>query len=387
MSKRDYYEVLEVSKSASKEELKKAYRKKAMLYHPDRNPGDKAAEDKFKEAAEAYDVLSDDQKRSRYDQFGHAGVNGPQGGGGFSGGFDMDDIFSRFGDIFSDLGFGNFGGFGGFGSQGRGGRNIKKGTNLRVKVKLTLNEVAEGVEKKIKVRKLNACKHCGGTGAKDNSSYNTCHTCNGHGYVTKVQRTILGSMQTQSVCPSCNGDGKIVTSRCTKCSGEGVINEEEIITLNIPAGVSDGMQLSVGGKGNAARRGGVNGDLIVLVEEEKHPDFIRDENNLIYDLIISIPDSVLGAPVEIPTLDGKVKVKIDPGTPSGKLLKLRGKGLPSINGYGRGDLIVRIIIYIPSNISKDDKKLLEKLNESYYFSPNTAKKDKSFFDKFKNYFD
>ncbi|NCO54209.1 MAG: molecular chaperone DnaJ [Bacteroidetes bacterium CG02_land_8_20_14_3_00_31_25] len=384
MTKRDYYEILEVSKSASKEEIKKAYRKKALQYHPDRNPGDKSSEDKFKEAAEAYDVLSSDEKRQRYDQFGHAGVSGPQGGGGYSGGFDMDDIFSRFGDVFSDFGFGGFSG--GFGSRG-GGRNVKKGTNLRVKVKLNLEEISKGVEKKIKVRKLNSCKACNGTGAKGSSSFHTCSSCRGTGYVTRVQRTILGNMQTSAPCSACGGEGKIIVNRCTKCSGEGVVNEEDIITLNIPAGVADGMQLSVSGRGNAARKGGVNGDLIVLIEEEKHSEFIRDENNLIYDLLISIPDAILGIPVEVPTLDGRVKVKIEPGTPSGKLLKLRGKGLPSVNGYGRGDLIVRILVFIPSSVSKDDRKLLEKLNESYSFSPETAKKDKSFYDRFKNYFE
>ena len=384
MTKRDYYEILEVQKNASKEEIKKSYRKKALQFHPDRNPGDKSAEDKFKEAAEAYDVLSDDTKRQRYDQFGHAGVSGNQGGGGFSGGFDMNDIFSRFGDIFSDFGFGGFGGFGGGGGRGQ---SVKKGSNLRVKVKLTLQEIAEGVEKKIKVRKLVACKTCGGSGAKDSSSFHTCASCRGTGYVTRVQRTILGQMQTQSACSACNGEGKVIVNKCPKCSGEGVSNEEEIITLNIPAGVADGMQLSVNGRGNAARRGGVNGDLIVLVEEEEHPDFKREENNLIYDLLISIPDAINGAPVEIPTIDGRVKVKIEPGTPSGKLLKLRGKGLPDVNGYGRGDLFVRILVYIPSNISKDERKILEKLNESENFNPETAKKDKRFFDRFRNYFD
>jgi molecular chaperone DnaJ len=384
MAKRDYYEILEVQKNASKEEIKKSYRKKALQYHPDRNPGDKGAEDKFKEAAEAYDVLSDDTKRQRYDQFGHAGVSGPQGGGGFSGGFDMNDIFSRFGDIFSDFGFGGFGGFGGGGGRGQ---SVKKGSNLRVKVKMTLQEISEGVEKKIKVRKLVACKGCNGSGAKDSSSFHTCATCRGTGYVTRVQRTILGQMQTQSACSACNGEGKVIVNKCPKCSGEGVSNEEEIITLNIPAGVADGMQLSVNGRGNAARRGGVNGDLIVLVEEEEHPDFKREDNNLIYDLLISIPDAINGAPVEIPTIDGRVKVKIEPGTPSGKLLKLRGKGLPDVNGYGRGDLFVRILIYIPSNISRDERKILEKLNESENFNPETAKKDKKFFDRFRNYFD
>lgn len=382
MTKRDYYEVLEVPKNASKEEIKKSYRKKALQYHPDRNPGDKTAEDKFKEAAEAYDVLSDDTKRQRYDQFGHAGVSGSAGGG--FGGFDMQDIFSRFGDIFADFGFGDFGGFGGGRSRGRG---VRKGSNLRVKVKLTLKEVNEGIEKKIKVRKLVQCKACSGTGAKDNSSYHTCSTCQGSGYVIKVQRTIIGAMQTQSPCSACNGEGKIITNRCSKCSGEGVSNEEEIITINIPAGVSDGMQLSVSGKGNAPRRGGVNGDLIVLVEEEDHPDFIREDNNLIYDLVISIPDAINGAPVEIPTIDGRVKIRIEPGTQSGKILKLKGKGLPDVNRYSRGDLFVRIYVYIPSDISKEEHRIMEKLNESQNFNPANAKKDKRFFEKFRNYFE
>ncbi|PIP53660.1 MAG: molecular chaperone DnaJ [Bacteroidetes bacterium CG23_combo_of_CG06-09_8_20_14_all_32_9] len=384
MTKRDYYEILEVSKNASNEEIKKAYRKKALQYHPDRNPNNKSAEEKFKEAAEAYDVLSDDEKRRRYDQFGHAGISGPQGGGGFGGGFNMEDIFSRFGDIFSDFGFGDFGG--GFHSRRGGGRNVLKGSNLRVKVKLNLEEISEGVEKKIKVRKLVSCKSCNGTGAKNSSSYHTCASCGGSGYVTHIQRTILGQMQTSAPCSACGGEGKVIDNKCPKCSGEGVINEEEIITLNIPGGVADGMQLSVSGRGNAARRGGVNGDLIVLIEEEKHTDFIRDENNLIYDLLISIPTAITGAQIEIPTLDSRVKIKIEPGTPSGKLLKLRGKGLPDINGYGRGDLIVRILIYIPSNISKEERKLLEKLEESENFNPDTAKKDKSFSNRFRNYF-
>jgi molecular chaperone DnaJ len=383
MTKRDYYEVLEVSKTASKEDIKKAYRKKALQFHPDRNPGDKSAEDKFKEAAEAYDVLGDDSKRQRYDQFGHTSFNGSQGGG-FSGGFDMQDIFSRFGDIFSDFGFGGFSGFGGSGNRGGG---VRKGTNLRVKVKLTLKEISEGVEKKIKVRKLVACKTCSGSGAKDSSSFHTCATCRGTGHVTRIQRTILGQMQTQSICSACNGEGKIIVNKCSKCSGEGVVNEEEIITMNIPAGVAEGMQLSMGGKGNAARMGGVNGDLIILIEEEEHPEFKREDNNLIYDLIISIPDAINGAPIEIPTIDGRVKVKIEPGTPSGKLLKLRGKGLPDVNGYGRGDLYVRILVYIPSSVTKDERKLLEKLNESPSFSAESARKDKHFFEKFKNYFD
>jgi len=383
MTKRDYYEVLEVSKSASKEEIKKAYRKKALQFHPDRNPGDKDAEDKFKEAAEAYDVLSDDEKRRRYDQFGHAGVGSSASSGGGFGGFDMEDIFSRFGDIFGDFGFGGFGGFGGGNSRKR----VNKGTNLRIKVKLTLPEISTGVEKKIKVRKLIECNACHGTGAKDSSSYKECTTCNGSGYVTRVTRTILGHMQSTSPCPTCNGEGRIITSKCSKCAGEGVVHDEEVISINIPAGVADGMQLSLSGKGNAARHGGIPGDLIILVEEDKHPEFIREDNNLIYNLIISIPQAILGSTIEIPLLEGgKIKVKIDPGTTSGKLLRIRGKGVPEVQGYGRGDLIVRIIVYIPTNISKEERKLLEKLEESENFKPENAKKDKNFFEHFKKYF-
>ena len=385
MTKRDYYEVLEVSKNATKEEIKKAYRKKALQYHPDRNPGDKQAEEKFKEAAEAYDVLSDDEKRRRYDQFGHAGVgsSAASGGGGF-GGFDIEDIFSRFGDIFGDFGFGGFGG--GFG-RGSSRQRVNKGTNLRIKVKLTLQEIATGVEKKIKVRKLVQCTACNGIGAKDSHSYRECSTCNGQGYVTRVTRTILGQMQSTSPCPTCNGEGRIITSKCNKCAGEGVVHDEEVLNINIPAGVAEGMQLSMSGKGNAARHGGVPGDLIILIEEEKHPDFIREDNNLIYNLIVSIPQAILGSAIEIPTIEGtKIKVKIDPGTTSGKLLRIRGKGLPELQGYGRGDLIVRVIVYIPTNISKEERKILEKLEDSESFKPDNAKKDKNFFDHFKKYF-
>lgn len=381
MAKRDYYEILEVSRNATKEEIKKAYRKKALQYHPDKNPNNKEAEEKFKEAAEAYDVLNDDEKRRRYDQFGHAGVYGNSGGG--YEGFDMQDIFSRFGDIFADFGFGGFSGFGASSSH----RKINKGTNLRIKVKLSLNEILTGVEKKIKVKKLAPCTHCNGTGAKDSYSYKNCHTCNGSGYVTKVARTILGHMQTTSVCPTCNGEGKIITSKCTYCAGEGVVHAEEIITINIPAGVAEGMQLSLTGKGNAARHGGIPGDLIVQIEEEKHSDFIREENNLIYNLIISIPQAIIGATVEIPSIEGgKIKLKIDPGTTSGKLLRIRGKGLPDIHGYNKGDLIVRVIVFIPTDISKEERKLLEKLDESDNFKPENAKKDKNFFEHFKKYF-
>lgn len=385
MSKRDYYEILEVSKGASQDEIKKAYRKKAIKFHPDKNPGDKAAEEKFKEAAEAYEVLSNAEKRQRYDQFGHAGVGSAASGGYGGGGMSMDDIFSHFGDIFGG-GFSGFGGFGGFGGSSRGGRRVNKGSNLRVKVKLTLQEIANGIEKKIKVKKYIECKQCSGSGAANGSSYSNCSTCHGSGQVTRISNTILGQMQTSSTCPTCGGEGKIITNKCAHCAGEGIIRDDEIITLNIPAGVEEGMQLSVSGKGNAARRGGINGDLILLIEEEQHPDLIRDGNNLIYNLFVSIPDAIMGTPVEIPTVDGKVKVKVDPGTQPGKILRLRGKGLPEVNGYGKGDLLVRIQVYIPKEISKEDKKIVEKLKESSSFDPDKAEKD-TFFSRMRNIFE
>jgi molecular chaperone DnaJ len=385
MSKRDYYEVLEVSKSSSADEIKKAYRKKAIQYHPDKNPGDKAAEEKFKEAAEAYEILSNADKRKRYDQFGHAGVGGASGSGGYGGGMSMDDIFSHFGDIFGG-GFGGFGGFSGFGQQ-RGGRRVNKGSNLRVKVKLNLTEIANGAEKKIKVKKQVECKSCSGSGAANGSSHSTCSTCHGTGQVTRISNTILGQMQTSSTCPTCQGEGKIITSKCSHCAGEGIVVDEEIITLNIPAGVEEGMQLSVSGRGNAARRGGVNGDLIVVIEEEKHPELMRDGNDLIYNLYLSIPDAILGAPVEIPTIEGKVKVKIDPGTQPGKILRLRGKGLPEVNSYGRGDLLVNINVWIPKEISKEERKVVEKFKESTTFTPNPVDGEGSFFSRMRNMFE
>lgn len=387
MSKRDYYEVLEVSRTATEIEIKKAYRKKAIQYHPDKNPGDKTAEEKFKEAAEAYEVLSDPEKRKRYDQFGHAGVGGAAGGGFSGGGMTMEDIFSHFGDIFGGFG-GGFGGFGGggFGGSSSGRRHVSKGTNLRVKVKLTLEEIANGVEKKIKVKKYVKCEHCDGTGAADSSSYSTCSTCHGTGQVTRISNTILGQMQTTSTCPHCGGEGRTITNKCPHCAGEGIVKSEEIISINIPAGVEDGMQLSVSGKGNAGRRGGINGDLIVLIEEVKHPELIRDGNNLIYSLVISIPDAILGVPVEIPTVNGKVKLKIDPGTQPGKILRLRNKGLPDINGYGRGDLLVKVQVYIPKDISKEDRKLVEKLQGAKSFTPSKSDKE-GFFSKVKSMFE
>ena len=382
MEKRDYYEVLGVSKSADATEIKKAYRKLALKYHPDKNPGDKEAEEKFKEAAEAYDVLSNEEKRRRYDQFGHAGVGGA-GQGGFGGGMSMDDIFSQFGDIFGS--FGGFSGFGGFGG-GRSARRVNRGTNLRVKVKMNLQEIATGIEKKIKVKKYVACQHCNGTGAKDGKSYSTCSTCKGSGQVTRVQNTILGAMQTTSTCPTCEGEGKIINEKCTFCNGEGVLMSEEVISIYIPAGVGEGMQLSLSGKGNAARRGGVNGDLIVLIEEEEHPELVRDGNDLLYNVFIGYPEAVLGETVEIPTIEGKVKVKIEAGTQPGKILRLRGKGLPDVNGYGKGDLLAKVNVWIPKNLSKDEKKLVEKMKEAEGFKPGSGDK-KSIFSKMKDFFD
>ena len=383
--KRDYYEVLEVPKTATAEEIKKAYRKQAIKYHPDKNPGDKAAEEKFKEAAEAYEVLSDPQKRHRYDQYGHAGMGGASGFSG--GGMSMDDIFAHFGDIFGGGSFGSFFG-GGFGGSRRGGpqTRVNKGSNLRVKVKLTLAEVANGVTKKIKVNKYVACDKCGGTGAFDSNSYSNCSTCHGSGVVTRITNTILGQMQQSSVCPNCGGDGRIITRRCINCGGEGIVQKEDIVTLNIPAGVADGMQLSVSGKGNAARHGGINGDLLVVIQEEEHPELIRDGNDLIYSLFLSMPDAILGTTAEIPTVDGKVKIKIDPGTQSGKILRLRGKGIPELNGYGRGDLLVNIQVWTPQNVTRDEARIIEKLKESDSFTPKPDKNDRNFFERMRNFF-
>lgn len=382
MSKRDYYEVLGVSKGAPADEIKKAYRKKAIQFHPDKNPGDKQAEENFKEAAEAYEVLSNAEKKQRYDQFGHAGMGGASGFGGGQN-MGMDDIFSMFGDIFG----GGFGGFGGGGGRSRGQR-VNRGQNLRVKVTLNLNEIAHGVEKKIKVKKYVECKTCSGSGAKD-GAFSTCSTCNGSGQVTRVSNTFLGQMQTASACPTCNGEGKIIKNKCTSCYGEGIVKDDEVITLNIPAGVAEGMQLSVSGKGNAARRGGINGDLILLIQEEEHPDLIRDENDLVYNLFLNFPDMALGTTAEIPTVESKVKVKIEAGTQPEKILRLRGKGLPDVNGYGKGDLLVRIHSWVPVKLSSEEKSLLEKLSQQPNFqgSPNEGQNKKDFFKKMRGIFD
>jgi len=385
MSKRDYYEVLEVGKNASPEEIKKAYRKKALEYHPDKNPGDKVAEEKFKEAAEAYEVLSKPEKKQRYDQFGHAGMGGAAGGG-FSGGFsDIEDIFASFGDIFG----GHFGGgFGGFGSsRGRGGRRVSRGSDLRVKVNLSLKEVVNGVEKKLKVKKYVACQHCQGTGAKNGSAYSTCGTCGGNGQVTRIANTLLGQMQTSSTCPTCQGDGKMITDKCTHCGGEGVRREEEVISIKIPAGVGDGMQLNVSGKGNAGRRGGINGDLLVVISEEENRELVRDGNNLIYNLFLSFPEITLGTTAEIPTVESKVKVKIEPGTQPEKILRLRGKGIPDVNGYGKGDLLVRVHVWIPKKLNNEEKRALEKLQNSPGFQGGPSQSEKSFFEKMRDMFD
>ena len=383
-AKRDYYEVLGVSKTATADEIKKAYRKKAIQYHPDKNPGDKEAEEKFKEAAEAYEVLSDEQKRARYDQFGHAGVGGAASGGFGGGGMSMEDIFSQFGDIFGGH-FGGFGGFGGFGSSQRG-RRVNRGSDLRVKVKLNLKEILNGVEKKIKVKKYVSCSHCNGNGSENGNSTSTCSTCNGSGVVTRVTNTILGQMQTSSTCPTCNGEGTTITKKCTHCSGEGIIRDEEILSIRIPAGVAEGMQLSMSGKGNAARRGGVNGDLLIVVEEEEDPNLIRDENDVIYNLFLSFPMAALGGTVEVPTIDGVAKVKIEPGTQPGKVLRLRNKGLPSVNGFGKGDQLINVNVYVPENLDDKERKWLQEMDKSENFIPSKTEKRKVF-DKFKRMFD
>jgi len=382
MDKRDYYDVLGVSKGASAEEMKKAYRKLALKYHPDKNPDDNAAEEKFKEAAEAYEVLSNPEKRSRYDQFGHS----RPGAGGFGGGqhMSMDDIFSHFGDIFGGAFGGGFGG--GFSGQRSGRRRVNRGSNLRVKVKLDLKEIAHGVEKKIKLNKYVSCTACHGSGAEDGSSKSTCPTCRGMGQVTKVTNTFLGQMQTSSTCPQCGGEGEVITNKCNKCHGNGIIKGEEVVTFKIPAGVADGMQLAISGKGNDAARGGIPGDLLVLIEEKDDPQLIRDGNNLLHDLYISFTDAALGSTADIPTVDSKAKIKIAPGTQGGKVLRLKGKGLPDVNGYGKGDLLVNVNIWTPKNLSKEEKGILEGLKNSANFKPNPSSQDKSYFDRMREFF-
>ena len=377
MEKRDYYEVLGVSKSATADEIKKAYRKKAIQYHPDKNPGDKEAEEKFKEAAEAYDVLSDEQKRQRYDQFGHAAFSGAGGGGGYGGfggfgggGFsmNMDDIFEHFGDIFG----GHFGGR----SSSRGGTS--RGTNLRVRVKITLEEAATGVEKKIKLNKKVTCSHCNGTGAENPSDLETCSVCGGTGRVVRTTQSFFGPMQTQTTCSACHGTGKVIKKKCHKCGGEGLETSSEVVSINIPAGIYDGAQLAMKGYGNAAPQGGVSGDLYIIVEVEEHKDLIRNNDDLIYNLMLPLTVAVLGDEVVIPTLEGKVKIKIKPGTQPGEVLRLRNKGVPSLNGYGRGDLLVNIGVYIPERISSEEKEMFSKMSGSKSMEPTEESKRKFF---------
>ena len=371
MSKRDYYDTLGVSKGASEAEIKKAYRKKAVQFHPDKNPDDASAEDKFKEAAEAYEILSDAQKKQRYDQYGHQGMGGAGGGGGFGGGggMDMDDIFSQFGDI-----------FGGGRSGGGGGRRqqrVRKGSNLRVRVKMSLEDIANGVEKKIKVNKfVNA----------EGVTTKTCVTCNGAGQVSRIANTILGQMQTSSPCPTCGGDGKMIDQKPEGANADGLIKKEDVITIDIPGGVEDGMQLSVSGKGNAGPKGGVPGDLIVLIEELAHDTIKRDGTNLLFDLYLNFVDAAMGTSIEIPTISGKVKIKIEAGTQSGKVLRLKGKGIPNIQGYGKGDFLIYVNIWTPQDLSKDERKVLEGLKGSENFKPNPKSTDKGFFDRMKDYF-
>lgn len=390
MTKRDYYDILGVTRSSSADEIKKAYRKMAIKYHPDKNPGDKKSEDNFKEAAEAYEVLSNSDKKKRYDQFGHAGGAASANGGGYSGGnMNMEDIFSQFGDIFGGGGGGGspFDSFFGGQQQSRTGRRVSRGSNLRIKVKLTLEEIAKGVEKKVKVNKQIICAACDGSGAKDKSSFHTCTTCNGSGAVRRVTNTILGQMQTTSTCPTCNGEGTEITAKCTVCHGEGLVRGEETISINIPAGVSEGMQLSMSGKGNAAPRGGIPGDLIILIEELSHETLKREGNNIIYDLHISFIEAAIGASVEVPTIDGKAKIKIEPGTQGGKILRLKGKGVPEVNSYHRGDQLIYVNIWTPKALSKEERDMLDHLKESPNFKPQPGKNEKSFFEKMKEYFE
>lgn len=377
--KRDYYEVLGVDRNATADEIKKAYRSLAFKYHPDKNPGNTEAEEKFKEAAEAYSVLSDEAKRQRYDQFGHAGSGAGAGAGGFGGGFTMEDIFSQFGDIFGGSAFGDIFGRGG---SPRG----RKGTDLRIKLKLNLREIANGVEKKIKVKRYVACNACSGNGSKGGNSLTNCTTCNGSGQVRKVVNTIMGQMVSTSTCPTCNGEGKQVKERCEACAGEGRLMQDDMITLNIPAGVGEGMQLSMSGKGNAPVRGGVPGDLLIVIDEEEDEFLKRDGNNVVYDLHLNFADAALGTTLEIPTIDGRARINIEAGTQGGKILRLKGKGIKDINGYTRGDQLVHVNVWTPQQLTSEERAMLEKLRDSQNFSPKPGKNDKGFFERMRDFF-
>ena len=385
MAKRDYYEVLGVDKSASADEIKKAYRKLAIKYHPDKNPGNKEAEEKFKEAAEAYSVLSDADKKAKYDQFGHAGVDGA--GPDFSGGFgNLNDILN---DLFGGAFGGGFGGFGGFGGGFGGGQRrerVYRGRDIRVRVKLTLEEIAHGVEKEISIEKSVPCKDCGGKGARNSSDIKTCPACNGTGQVQRVVNSFLGQTVTYSTCQQCGGEGKIISNPCGTCHGTGLVRQRETIKVKIPAGVEAGMQMTVQGEGHAAKNNGINGDLLVVIEEQEHPDLRREGSNLYYTKVISIMDAMLGCEVEIPCLDGKYKVKVEPGTQSGTVVRLRGRGLPSVNSYGTGDLYVKFAVWIPKKLNKEEKSLFESMKNNDSFRPNPTKEDKSFFEKLKDLF-
>jgi molecular chaperone DnaJ len=366
--KEDFYDILGISKSATAAEIKKAYRKKAIEYHPDKNPGDSKAEELFKKSAEAYEVLSDPNKKAKYDQYGHQAFEGGFGGGG---GMNMDDIFSQFGDVFGGAFGGGFGGFGG------GGQRRAKGSNLRIRVKLNLEEVAQGVEKTVKVRRKKQA---------EGVTYKTCSTCNGQGQVTKIANTILGRMQTAATCSTCSGSGQILDSKPKDADAQGMVVQEDTVSIQIPAGVEDGMQLKVGGKGNDAPGNGVPGDLIVAIETLEHDTLKREGDNLHYDLYISLSDAVLGTSKDIDTVSGKARIKLEPGLQSGKILRLRGKGIKSINGYGAGDLLVHVNVWTPKELNKEQKAFFEKMQGDENFEPRPEKSDKSFFEKVKDMF-
>ncbi len=389
MAKRDYYEILGVTKSSTADEIKKSYRKIAMEFHPDRNPGNKEAEEKFKEAAEAYEILSSPDKKAQYDRFGHAGMGnqGGFGGHGGPGGMRMEDIFQNFGDIFGNDMFGNM-----FGNQGGGGRRQgTRGANLRIKLKMDFTEIANGANKKIKVKKHILCQQCAGSGAKDKGGIQTCHTCHGSGQVRKVTSTFLGQMQTVTTCPTCNGEGSTITQKCANCKGEGRVYGEETLSLDIPAGVQDGMQLSMSGRGNAGERGGPPGDLLLLVEEEKHEFLTRHELDVVYQLHISFPEAVLGLQAEVPTIDGKAKIKIPAGTQSGKIFRLKGKGFPAFqSSYEKGDELIEVNVWSPQHLSHEERDMIEKLKNSPNFKPGPEarqeREERGFFDKIKDVF-